>query len=71
MPVYHVRPHPSGWGWYIAYEDSPWALQTFRRRPDAIREARRLRGREPGEVRVYGRNGLYQYSETAPWLDDD
>ena len=36
----------------------------------AITEAHKLRGRGPGEVRVYGLDGNYQYSETAPWLDD-
>lgn len=70
MPVYHVRPIPDGAGWQITRDDELFALQTFQRRFDAIREARRLRGREPGEVRVYGMGGNYLYSETAPWLDD-
>ena len=45
MPVYHVRPVPQGGGWHIAPDGSPFALQTFRQRGDAIREARKLRGR--------------------------
>ena len=53
MPVYHVRPIPQGGGWYVAREDSPFAHQMFRQRQDAIWEARKLRGRERGEVRVY------------------
>lgn len=70
MPVYCVRPIPYGGGWYVAPEGSPFALQTFRQRGDAIREARKMRGRERGEVRVYGYNGRYSYSVTAPWLGD-
>ena len=70
MPVYHVRPVPQGGGWYVAPEGSPFALQTFRQRGDAIREARKLRGRERGEVRVYGFDGRYSYSDTATWLGD-
>ena len=70
MSVYHVRPIPQGGGWYVAREDSPFAHQMFQQRQDAIREARKLRGRERGEVRVYGFDGRYSYSDTAPWLGD-
>ena len=66
MPIYHVRPSPSGGGWYITLEDSLFALQSFLLRHQAITAARKLRGREPGEVRVYGLDGNYLYSETAP-----
>ena len=52
------------------HNDEPFALQTFMFRHQAITEARRLRGREPGEVRVYGLDGNYEFSEIAPWLDD-
>ena len=70
MPVYHVRPIPHGGEWQVNRDDEPFALQTFMFRHQAITEARRLRGREPGEVRVYGLDGNYQFSGIAPWLDD-
>lgn len=70
MAVYYVRPVPEGGGWYIAPEGSPFAVQMFWHRQDAIREARKLRGRERGEVRIYGFDGRYSYSDTAPWLGE-
>lgn len=70
MPIFHVRPVPHGGGWQINRDNEPFALQTFRFRHQAITEARKLRGREPGEIRVYGADGHYQFSEIAPWLDD-
>lgn len=36
----------------------------------ATTEARKLRGSEHGEVGMYGLDGDYLFSDTAPWLDD-
>ena len=69
VPVFHVRPIPQGGGWQITRDDEPLAIASFMFRHQAVAEARKLRGSEPGEVRVYGLDGAYLFSDTAPRRD--
>ena len=55
----HFRPIRHDGGWQINRDDESFALHTFMFRHQAIIEARKLRGRAPGEVRVHGLDGNY------------
>ncbi len=65
MSVFHVRPIPQGGGWQINRDEEPSALLRFAFRYQAIEQARVLRTEEDGEVRVYGADGRYSYTDTV------
>ena len=65
MSVFHVRPVPQGGGWQINRNEEPSAILRFPFRYQAIEQARQLRTEEDGEVRVYGADGRYSYTDTV------
>ena len=65
MPIFHVRPVPQGGGWQINRNEEPSPILRFAFRYQAIEQARVLRTEEDGEVRVYGADGRYSYTDTV------